>query len=120
MWKFPGSGAGGMSTILEDRWLAEQEAAEKGRVKITDHADGRLKERLGLPKSARHSAAQRAFDQGKTHGDARGRLKRYLDRCWLAHRNCNNVRIYGEHLWFFADTTLVTVYEVPKRLRGGA
>lgn len=87
---------------------------------VTDHADTRLKERLGLPRSARQKAAERAFEQGKTHGDARGRLKRYLDRCWLQHKNCNNVRIHAEHLWFFAGRHLVTVYEVPKKLRGGA
>lgn len=89
-------------------------------VTITDHADARLKERLGLPKSARAAAAQRAFDQGKRHGDAAGKLKRFLDKCWLQHRKANNVRIHAEHIWFFAHKTLVTVYEVPKNMRAGA
>lgn len=89
-------------------------------VTITDHADARLKERLGLPKSARAAAAQRAFDQGKRNGDATGKLKRFLDKCWLQHRKANNVRIHAEHIWFFAQETLVTVYEVPRNMRAGA
>ena len=88
-------------------------------VVVTQHADDRLKERLGLPKSARQSAAQRAFDKGKLHKEAKGKLKRYLDRCWLQHRTSNNVRLYAEHIWFFADERLVTVYEIPKNMRSG-
>lgn len=86
---------------------------------VTDHADDKLKERLGLPKSARVKAAQRAFDNGKRHSDAVGSLKRYLDGCWLRHKQANNVRLHAEHIWFFADERLVTVYEIPKRLRAG-
>lgn len=88
-------------------------------VEITDHADERIKERLGLPRSARQTAAQRAFDHGKKHAEAKGRLKRYLDRCWLTHRNANNVRLYAEHIWFFAGEKLVTVYDIPKSMRAG-
>lgn len=88
-------------------------------IEITGHADDRMKERLGLPRSARPGAAQRAFEQGKTHADAKGSLKRYLDRCWLSHRVANNVRLHAEHIWFFRDTTLITLYEIPKRLRRG-
>lgn len=87
---------------------------------LTEHAEHRMKERLGLPKSARLGAAQRAFEHGKTHGEAKGSLRRYLDRCWLSHRQANNVRLHAEHIWFFRDQTLITVYEIPKRLRGGA
>jgi hypothetical protein len=94
-------------------------ASEKGGVVIKEHADQRLKERLGLPKSARQSAAQRAFDKGRHHKDATGRLKRYLDGCWLKHRNANNVRLHAEHIWFFAGHNLITIYEIPKKLRGG-
>lgn len=91
----------------------------KPAIVITEHADERLKERLGLPKSARQAATQRAFERGRLHKDATGRLKRYLDKCWLQHRNANNVRLHAEHIWFFAGTTLITVYEIPKNLRGG-
>jgi len=86
---------------------------------VSDHADTRMKERLGLPKSARHAAAVRAYTKGKLHADARGALRRYLDGKWRAHGNCNNVRLYGDNIWFFAGTCLVTVYAIPKALRGG-
>lgn len=86
---------------------------------VSRHADSRLKERLGLPKSARKRMAQRAFEQGWKHSEARGKLKRYMDHCWLSHKNCENVRIYGEHLWLFSGPMLVTVFEIPKNMRGG-
>lgn len=105
---------------IEDLTLAPVAATEQDPdVVITDHAHKRLKERLGLPKSARQRMVQKAFDEGWTHADARGRLKRFLDGKWLEHRDCANVRIFAEHLYFFAENRLVTVYEVPKNLRGG-
>lgn len=88
-------------------------------VAITDHAHDRMKERLGLPKRAHQNAAQRAYTLGKAHGEARGRLKKFLDAEWLNHKTANNPRIYGEHIYFFRDNVLITVFEVPKRLRGG-
>lgn len=88
-------------------------------VEITAHADDRLKERLGLPKKARLAAAQRAFNRGQHHAQTRGALKRFLDDKWLKYRLADNVRIYAEHIWFFAGGTLITVYEVPKNLKGG-
>lgn len=88
-------------------------------VVVSDHADARVKERLGLPKSARLSAAQRAFDKGKHHADAKGKFKRYLDGCWLRYRSANNVRIYAEHIWFFSDNVLITVYDIPNNMRTG-
>lgn len=88
-------------------------------VELTGHADERLKERLGLPKKARRVAAQRAFDHGKPHSQTRGALKRFLDDKWLKYQLADNVRIYAEHIWFFAGRTLITVYEVPKNLKGG-
>ena len=87
-------------------------------VTVTEHADTRMKERLGLPRKARQAAAQRAFDRGKRHADVSGRLRRFLDAKWFDH-HCDNVRIYGEHIWFFRGTTLVTVYEIKKDLKGG-
>lgn len=86
-------------------------------IEITDHADERIKERLGLPKSARMSTAERAYTKGNTHSQARGKLKRYLDYCWLSHKNANNVRVYAQHIWFFKDNVLITVYDVPKHMR---
>lgn len=84
---------------------------------VTEHAHERLKERMGLPRAARQRAAERAMRDGKTHAEATGRLRRYLDGKWRDHGNCTNVRLHGEFIWFFAGTTLVTVYGIPKRVR---
>lgn len=105
-------------TIVEaqDDQLIEPESSI---VEITRHADKRLKERLGLPRSARSRIAEKAFLNGKTHADAKGKLKRYLDGCWLSYKTCNNVRLYSEHIWFFKGNRLITVYDIPNKMKSG-
>ena len=90
------------------------------RIIITNHADERLKERLGLPKSARHSTAQRAFDEGISHSKARGRLRKYLDGLFLMREAANNLRVHGRHVFAFHDRILITVLHLPHDLEGAA
>lgn len=96
-----------------------EDMTDPNAVVVTDHADERIKERLGLPKSARQTAAQRAFDKGKTRDECVGKLKRYLDLKCITHRAGNNIRIYAEHIWVFQDNTLITVYDIQKRMKSG-
>lgn len=103
-------------TEIQEDQLTEPESSI---VEITKHADKRLKERLGLPKSARSRITEKAFLKGKTHADARGKLKRYLDGCWLSYKTCNNVRLYSEHIWFFKGNRLITVYDIPNNMKAG-
>jgi hypothetical protein len=88
-------------------------------VHITDHADTRIKERLGLPKSARQKAAEKAYAEGKQHSETKGKLHRYLDGLWLQKGNANKMRLYSNHVWMFNDNTLITVWEIPKNLQKG-
>jgi hypothetical protein len=89
-------------------------------MKITEHAYERAKERCGLNRAAFERMAGIALSDGLRHADARGRLKRWMDREFLTHRNGNNMRIYGEHLFVFAGTDLITVLHVPHDLRRAA
>lgn len=86
-------------------------------VRITDHAYDRMKERLGWNHKAGERMAQKAFEQGVTHGETRGSLHRYLDGIFLSYRNANCMRIYGEAIFLFADNVLITVYALPTRYR---
>ena len=88
-------------------------------VLVTKHAHDRLKERLGLPKSARARMAAKAFELGLKRGDVRGKLRQYLGLCSTEYGRCNNIRVYGEYLWLFDGAILVTVFLIPKSMRSG-
>lgn len=86
---------------------------------VTNHAAKRLKQRLGLPKKAVLRIADKAYQEGWTHADARGRLKRYLDGLYLAEEKATDMRIHGNFIYLFHGNILITVLNLPKNLRGG-
>ena len=100
--------------------LIAREPLEKSNVivDVTQHARKRFKERVGLPKRAAKAAAQRAFDQGICRFETTGRLRRFMDASYRKEdRAANNLRIYGMHVYVFANTTLITVLHVPEKFR---
>jgi len=88
-------------------------------VKVTNHAQKRFKQRLGLPKTACRKHAQLAYDKGSKHSDAKGKAKRYMDKIFLDHHNANQMRIYGEFIYLFDKTTLITVMAIPHGIKKG-
>ena len=87
---------------------------------ITDHAFNRAKERLGWNATTIMRMAGKALNDGVAHADTRGRLNRYLSMLYLTHRTGNNTRIYGEHVYVFHDNLLITVLNLPHRLKRSA
>lgn len=85
-------------------------------IHITEHAHHRMKERMGLPRSARAAAAARAMQFGIRREDAVGPLRDYLSRNW--ERDTNTLRVYGNFVFAFEGERLVTVFELPKNLKG--
>lgn len=88
-------------------------------IQVTNHAQKRFKQRLGLPKKACQRHAEIAFQNGFKHADARGNAKKYLDRLFLEHRTATNMRIYGDVVYIFNHETLITVFGLPKNVRSG-
>lgn len=86
-------------------------------IQITEHAYDRMKERLGWNRKAGERMAQKAYIEGKTHGEVRGSFHRFLDGVYLSHGNANNLRVYGEALFVFSGNRLITVYALPVRYR---
>lgn len=86
-------------------------------IEITNHAYDRANERLSLDKSSFARLASKAFNEGFTHSDAKSQLKKYLDKIWFQHKTSNNVRLYGENIFFFKNNVLITVYQLPFPLR---
>jgi hypothetical protein len=90
---------------------------ENPAIVITKHAFERAKRRLSFTKTALLKMAWRAFHWGITSAETKGFLHKYVDKLWATEHTANNVRIYGEVIYLFADNTLITVFQVPCELR---
>jgi len=86
-------------------------------VLITEHAFDRAKERLSWNNKVLSKMAEKAFMEGIKHKDTKGTLNRYVTKLWFSYKHCNNVRIYGENIFFFCDNRLITLYQLPNYLR---
>lgn len=84
---------------------------------LTQHAIERARERAGWTVDALQKMADRALEEGMTHAEARGQLKRYLDALYLRHGTANNLRIHGLFVFVFHASTLITFMHVPANLR---
>lgn len=81
---------------------------------VTKHALRRMKERCGLPKKACGRLATTALNLGIPHGSLRGRLRKHVDYLVLSHAGrTSEIRVYGEFVYLFAGTTLITVLPLP-------
>jgi len=83
---------------------------------ISKHAETRTKSRLGISKKIANKNAQRAWESGLTHSEAKGSLRRYLDYLYLSHGVASNVRVYHHHVYIFTGTNLTTVFQLPQKL----
>lgn len=86
-------------------------------MKISQHASKRLKERCGLQKKSQDRMAQKALTDGITHAQTKGRLNRWITKLYFKNPSVNNMRLYGEQIYLFADETLVTVMQIPNELK---
>lgn len=79
---------------------------------ITKHAYKRAKERMGINKNALNRIAVKAFHRGLKYSDVNGKIKEVFEILYNTEKTANNVRIYGEFIFIFADNRLLTVVQV--------
>lgn len=72
---------------------------------------------MGLALAPFQKVAAKAFQDGITHNEATGPLKRYMSKLYMAQRVCNNIRIYGEFVFLFKEDCLITVWGLPNELK---
>ena len=87
---------------------------------VTRHAKQRTKERVGIPKRAAVKNANRALEKGIKHSETSGGLHRYVAALYWREQTANNIRIYGEYVYIFHDSTLITVFIPPQKYRKAA
>lgn len=87
-------------------------------VRISRHANVRLKERSGLPKKSRQRMADKAITEGIRRQDAKGRLRKWLDSIYYKSPSDSNIFVYGHMVYIVgADRKLVTILNVPSNLK---
>ena len=82
---------------------------------ITEHAYKRAKERCGWNKKALNRMLERICTDGTNHNEVSGKLKRYIDKVYLTHKNASAFKIFGSYLFIFSSNRLLTVYNVPHK-----
>lgn len=84
---------------------------------ISNHARHRMKERCGFNRKTQDRMAQKAFNEGITHKQTKGRLHKWVTSLFFKNCNANNIRLYGDNAYIFCGETLVTVIPIPVNLK---
>lgn len=84
------------------------------------HAEKRIRQRIGVPKSAVKKLAVKARSSGVERRDTHGSLRRYLDALYHYNPNTTSVYVRAEKIYIFADDALVTVLNLPPRYKNAA
>lgn len=82
----------------------------------TLHAQERAKERFHWNEPTLLKMMDLAFSRGFKHSDAKGTLRKFIDKLWFEYKSANNIRIYGEDIYFFAGNKLITLYRLDNNL----
>ena len=80
---------------------------------VSRHAEERLKERCGFNKKSYERMANKAFDEGITHSQTKGRLNKWVTSLYFKNKSANNIRLYGDKAYIFCGKILVTVIQIP-------
>lgn len=83
------------------------------KIKVSKHAEQRMRERCGLNKKSIERIAQKAYNKGIKHESTKGRLHKWITGVYFKNTKANNIRLYGDMLYIFCDNVLVTVFQIP-------
>lgn len=83
----------------------------------TKHGQKRIRKRQGVKKSNLEDEIDKVLEEGLSHGDCKGKLKKYLDRLWFSHKS-GYFRVYKSNIYIFDFNTdrLITMYALPGHL----
>ena len=60
---------------------------------ISNHAKERIKERCGFNKNATERMVNKAFEEGITHRQTKGRLNKWVTSLYFKNKSANNIRL---------------------------
>lgn len=57
--------------------------------------------------------AEKAFNEGISHKQTKGRLNKWVTGLFFKNTKANNIRLLGNYAYIFAGEILVTVITIP-------
>ena len=60
--------------------------------------------------------AKKALEEGISHGQTKGNLKKWIDSLYFYSKSANNIKLYGDKAYLFNNETLITVLQIPANL----
>lgn len=82
-------------------------------LKITKHAEKRMKERIGLNKKTIDKVAIKAMKEGLKHRELKGSLLKHVSELYLRYKKANNIRVFNNKVYLFREDVLITVVPLP-------
>lgn len=83
-------------------------------VRLSKHSELRMKQRCGLNKRSQQRMADKAYQQGISFFEAKGKLKHWLSLQYFNGQcRANAIKVYGDKCYIFRDKTLITVLQIP-------
>jgi hypothetical protein len=83
---------------------------------VTRHANKRIRERVGISKSASKNLAKKVLKDGLDSSELEGKIKEYVDKVSSKSKNGNNIKFFNDKIYIFANEFLLTVIPLPKHL----
>lgn len=96
----------------------QKKKPKRMKVELTRYGRKQMKERLGLPKRAMRRHMNIVISEGLRFKHLNGSLANYIS--WQVikyHGKCNNPIVYGHHLYVLNNHTLITVLDLPTKLK---
>lgn len=86
--------------------------------KYTKHGENRIRKRQKVKKKNIQKELDLALEKGLTHSECKGKLGKYVTKCWFNH-SYSYARVYKNSIYFFrqSDNTFLTVYPIPGNLQ---
>lgn len=82
---------------------------------LTVHGEERIKDRIG--KKINIDIANKALNNGISHSETTGSLKRYIDSLYFRNQSANNIKIYNYNVYIFVNTLLITILMLPNKYK---
>lgn len=96
------------------QWFVSRKR-EDDTVYISEHAFERMKERCGLNRKAAMRLVKKVYDNGEDISRSKGYLLRWAKQKTIGSPEYDKLIIYGDYVYIFAYTTLVTVLHKPHK-----
>lgn len=94
--------------------IARQGVIVMDRVIVSDHAEQRIRKRMGVKRKAVQKIAERAYTEGLDYSDANGSLKDYLGYLYATRSEKERYKVWNQMLFIYSGRVLITVTPVPK------